>query len=87
MGFKRRTIEFYPEIFEKGDGEQSIAGAVESFGAKWGWYQSVFALAGGNIERFKHITKLKATECFLALSFIKEKTELEAKQIKKAHKI
>lgn len=87
MEFKKRTTESYPELFEGGDGRESNFGAIESFGTKWGWYQSVFALANGDIERFENITKLSALKCFTMLSFMKEKAELEANQIKKLNKI
>ena len=87
LSFKQRTVKLYPEIFETGDRGESVGGADKNFGEKWGWYQSVAFLSNYNIERFKHITKLKATECFMMLAFSKEKNELEMKQIKKANKI
>ena len=50
--------------------------------AKWGWYQSIYGLAQGDIRRFEDITKLKMHECFMMLSFMKDKAEAEAKQLK-----
>ena len=47
-----------------------------------GWYQSLYALAQGDIGRFEDITKLNAHQCLYALSFMKDKAELEARQIK-----
>ena len=86
LEFKKRTTESFPELFEGGDGRESNFGAIESFGAKWGWYQSVFALSNGNIA-FENITKLNAMKCLTMLSFMKEKSELEANQLKKLNKI
>jgi hypothetical protein len=83
LQFKQRVVKSYPELFEEGVREQSNLGAIGSFGKKWGWYQSIFALAGGNIERFENITKLKAFECLTMLAFIKEKNDIEISQIKK----
>ena len=83
MEFKQGIIESYPELFTEGDSRQTNFGGVESFGLKWGWYQSVYALAAGNIERLEHITKLGAIECLTMLTFMKEKNEIEAKQIKR----
>ena len=83
MDFKQGVTESYPELFETGAESESNFGGAENFGSKWGWYQSIFALAAGNIERFEHITKLGALECLTMLSFMKEKNELELKQIKK----
>jgi len=55
---------------------------VSNFGNKWGWYQSIYGLAQGDITRFQNITKLNMHECFMMLSFMKDKNELEAEQIK-----
>ena len=57
-----------------------------NFNAKYGWYQSIFGLAQGDIRRFEDITKLNVHECFMMLSFMKEKAELETKRIKKNFK-
>ncbi len=54
-----------------------------NFGAKWGWYQSIYGLAQGDVTRFENITKLNMHECLYALEFMKEKNELEAKRIKR----
>ena len=86
MEFKLRVVESYPELFEESIKDGTESDGITGFGAKWGWYQSVFALASGNIERFEHITKLKATECFTMLAFMKEKNELETNQIKNIYK-
>ena len=52
------------------------------FATKWGWYQSIYALAQGDITRVKHITKLNLHECLYMLSFMKDKADTEARQIK-----
>ena len=56
---------------------------VATFGQKWGWYQSVFGLANGDITRFKDITKLNVHECLYALEFMKEKNVIETKRIRR----
>ena len=86
MEFKQRTVESYPELFEEGSNGEIDTSGIGSFATKWGWYQSIFALANGNIERLEHITKLGALECFTMLAFMKEKNELEARQLKKNFK-
>jgi hypothetical protein len=82
--FRSRIIENYDELFGKG-GDRNLD-SVSQFSRKWGWYQSIYGLAQGDIRRFENITKLKMHECFMMLSFMKEKTELEAKEIKKKFK-
>jgi len=82
--FRQRLVENYTEIFGSGTGNE--LNSRSNFNRKWGWYQSIYTLAQGNIERIENITKLGAHECFLMLSFIQEKTEIEAKDIKKKFK-
>ena len=82
--FRNGIIDSYAELFGGGGSEQ--LDAATNFSKKWGWYQSIFGLAQGDITRFENITKLGMHECFMMLSFIKDKNELEAKQIKKNFK-
>ena len=77
-----QIIDNYAELFTGGGGEQGYSSAA-NFGRKWGWYQSLFSgLAQGDITRIKNITKLNIHQCLYALSFMKEKAELESNQIK-----
>ena len=54
--------------------------------SKWGWYNSIYGLAQGDITRYENITKLNVHECFMMLSFMKDKAEVEAKRIKQNFK-
>tara|TARA_R110000787_G_scaffold119215_1_gene230165 strand:+ start:99 stop:353 length:255 start_codon:yes stop_codon:yes gene_type:complete len=82
--FRTGLIDNYDELFGQ-SGERSLD-AVSQFSRKWGWYQSIYGLAKGDITRFENITKLKMHECFMMLSFMKDKNEVEEKQIKKKFK-
>ncbi len=82
LEFKRRVAVNYPELFVPGNTEGTAYGAATNFGNTWGWYQSIYGLAKGDVRRFEHITKLNFHECFMFLAFEKEKNELEAKLIK-----
>jgi hypothetical protein len=82
--FRSRLIENYDELF--GGSRSRDLDAVSQFSRKWGWYQSIYGLAKGDITQFENITKLKMHECFMMLTFMKDKNELEAKQIKKNFK-
>ena len=80
LEFRTRIIETYDTLFQSGgDGGHTRAA---NFGRKWGWYQSLYALAGGDVARLEDITKLNAHQCLTMLSFEKEKSEIEAQQIK-----
>jgi len=82
--FRSRIVANYDELFG-GGGDRSLD-SVSQFSRKWGWYQSIFGLANGDITRFEDITKLGMHKCFTMLSFMKDKNEMEAKQIKKKFK-
>ena len=82
--FRTGLIEKYDELF-RGNGDKSLD-SFSQFTKKWGWYQSIAALAQFDIRGFEDITKLGVHECFMMLSFMKDKNELEAKQIKKKFK-
>jgi len=82
--FRSRIVDNYDELFGQ-SGERSLD-QTSIFNTKWGWYQSIYALSKGDIRRFENITKLKMHECFMMLSFMKDKNDLEAKQIKKKFK-
>ena len=56
-----------PELF--GGETQSTTSRLGQFSAKYGWYQSIYALSKGDITKYEHITKLKFQECFLMLAF------------------
>ena len=84
MEFRSRIITNYDELFGQGGG--TSLDSVSQFSRKWGWYQSIYGLAKGDITRFEDITKLGMHECFMMLSFMKDKNEMEAKQIKKKFK-
>jgi len=81
LSFRDRLIDNYPELFTKQGGAEFSA--ISQFSTKWGWYESIYTLAKGDITRIEHITELNVHKCFMMLAFIKEKNELEMKQIKK----
>jgi hypothetical protein len=74
----------YDELY--GNGQGSVSGLAQGFGKKWGWYQSIYALAQGDVRRFEHITRMNVHTCLLALCFEKEKAEVETQQLKNKYK-
>jgi len=82
--FRDRLVENYDELF--GQGGNTSLDAVSNFTTKWGWYSSIYSLAKGDITRIEDITKLNVHNCFMMLSFMKDKAEVEAKRIKKNFK-
>ena len=80
LQFRDRIVQTYDSLFASTGGGTFTKEA--QFGQKWGWYSSLYALAGGDITRLEDITKLKIHQCFTMLSFEKEKSEMEAQNIK-----
>ena len=83
--FRDRLVESYDGLFG-GQSNGQLDGTT-NFSRKYGWYQSIFAaLAQNDVRRIEDITKLNVHKCLYALEFMKEKSELEAKQIKNKFK-
>ena len=84
--FRSRIVASYDELFGKSGGESNLD-SISQFSTKYGWCQSLFSgLAQGDIRRLEDITQLNVHTCLYALEYMKEKSELEAKQIKKNFK-
>lgn len=66
--------ELYPELFE-GGGEVSTF--ASNFAKKWGNYQSIIELAGGDITKFEEVTSYPLEMCLLYLSYKADKSTLE----------
>jgi hypothetical protein len=63
-----------------------IPNLAANFGAKWGWYQSIYTLAKGDVLKFRSITETPIHQCMMYLAFEKEKLDLEHKLIKQNFK-
>ena len=73
-------------MFGGGEEQQADYSSSASFSSKWGWYQSVYRLAGGEALNLDKATKISAHQAMTFLTFEKEKNELEAKLIKNKFK-
>ena len=73
-------------MFGGGEGQQADYSSSASFSGKWGWYQSVYRLSGGEALNLDKATKISAHQAMIFLTFEKEKNELEAKLIKNKFK-
>jgi hypothetical protein len=79
-------FERYSEIFREQGTEEGVLSAEGSFAKKWGWYSTIWELAGSDITRFESITKLGVNECLTNLAYLRDKQELERQQYKKYNK-
>jgi len=86
LSFREQIVENYDELFTQsaGDGGSGF-NLSASFGKKWGWYQSIYGLTGGDVSRIDEITKIPLHQCLMWLAFEKDKNDLEAKMIKQSY--
>jgi hypothetical protein len=82
LGFRERIIEQYDELFGEQQGGTDYTESAQ-FSQRWGWYQSIYALAKGDVTRFDAVTRLPLHQCLTYLTFEKQKNNLEAKLIKR----
>jgi hypothetical protein len=87
LEFRKRVTAGYPELFGEGDeeGQEPINDFSETtqFAKQWGWYQSIYALAKGDVTRFDEVTELRLTKCLTYLVFEKQKNEIERRQFER----
>ena len=79
--FNERLRERFDGLYTQRSG--TIGSSEEAFGKKWGWYQSIYGAAQGDLLRFDAVTKLPITQLMTWLVFEKEKTEIEIKNLKR----
>jgi hypothetical protein len=80
LEFKQRIIDIYEGIFSTTEKQDTFG---NSFSSKWGWYQSIFTVANGNIFDFERATKLRLHEFLMFLEFKVDLANESNKQIKK----
>ena len=87
MEFRKRIISSYDGLFgERNEDEQeSISDFSETtqFAKRWGWYQSIYAIAKGDITKFDEVTRMGLLKCLTYLTFEKQKIEIEQRQLNK----
>jgi hypothetical protein len=86
LDFRKRIFESFDSLFGgSGEGGDEFSEAGQ-FGRKWGWYQHIYILAKGDVLRFGDVTRETLLKCLTYLTFEKDKTEFENRQIKKQMK-
>jgi hypothetical protein len=87
LEFRQRIGELYVELFTKSEnGDDDGSSDSDIFNNKWGWYNSINALADGNVLKFDSVTRLPLHKCLLKLSYDKDHQEVSGRIIKRHHK-
>ena len=80
MEFRQGIVSGYDRLF--GDGGNGGLDARSNFTERYGWYNSIQALAEFDVLKIDEVTRLNLHTCLHALSYKKEKTELDNSSIK-----
>jgi hypothetical protein len=87
LDFRKRITDGYDSLFRIGDIDESqgIGDFSEGtqFQKQWGWYQSIYALAKGDVCKFDEVTRMGLLKCLTYLTFEKQKNEIEQRQLNK----
>jgi hypothetical protein len=87
LQFKQRLTEYFPDLFGGTDEEpQGFQSAEAAFTERNGWYNSIYALAGGSFEKFDAVESKPILAALRFLEYEKGKIELENKRIEKSMK-
>ena len=85
LSFRNKVAASYPAIFGEGNGEFGDFSEQNQFNKQWGWYNTVYQLAQGDVRRFDEVTKIRLATALTYLSYESQKAKLEAKLIKKSY--
>ena len=86
MEFSQRLTEGFPDLFGAGSDEGDVSEGERRFQEQNGWYNSIYALAGGVFKDFDEVERKPISSALRYLSYEKKKTELENKRIEKSMK-
>jgi len=84
LEFRERVIKQYSDLFGAEEEQNPYSESVQ-FGKRWGWYQSIYQLAKGDITKFDAVTEQGLFKALTLLTFEKQKASIEVKQLKKSH--
>ena len=76
LRFREGIVKSFGSIFSKGDKGTSYSSTAQ-FNSRWGWYNSIYAIARGDLGRFDEATKTKLIKALTWLSYEKEKSDIE----------
>tara|TARA_R110000803_G_C11861017_1_gene307160 strand:+ start:12 stop:302 length:291 start_codon:yes stop_codon:yes gene_type:complete len=87
LRFRDGIIESYSELFTRNDNEkESNFGAEEDFRLRYGWYNSLYKLANGDVTKIEEVSKINLHYCLTMLQYKIELDNAEAKNLKNKFK-
>jgi hypothetical protein len=82
LEFKNLITERFNSLFGEG-AEGDEYSASSQFNKKWGWYNSLYALARGDVQEFERVGKLRLSQCLQWLTYESDRIKTEKSMIKK----
>jgi hypothetical protein len=70
----------------EGEGDSNDFSERTQFSKQWGWYQSIYAAAKGDVTKFEEVTRLRLTTALTFLTFEKQKIEIEQRELNRQFK-
>ena len=68
---KKRILDDFSAVFNEG-GEQ------DEFNAKWGWYDTLFKLAGEDVTKIPEITKMPIRAVYLHMGYLSDRNAVDS---------
>jgi hypothetical protein len=86
LDFRKRLSKQFAFLFGDGDTEESGTNDFSEraqFGKQWGWYNSIYAVSKGDVTKFDEVTRLGLRKCLTFLTYERQKTEIEQRELNK----
>jgi hypothetical protein len=75
LDFRKRLGKNYDSLFDSGT--KTDLSQEANFNVKYGWYHSIWRLAKEDVTQLDKVTNMNVHYCLTALSYIKDKTEMQ----------
>ena len=87
LRFRDGIVKSYSELFAKNTQDKDSAfGAEEDFRVRYGWYNSLYKLAGGDVTKIEEVSKTNLHYCLTMLQYKVELDIAETKNLKNKFK-
>ncbi len=84
LSFRKRLSTSFAYLFGSGDeeeqGTQHDYSERTQFSKQWGWYNSIYAIAKGDLTKFDEVTRMGVRKCLTWLTYERQKNEIEHRE-------
>jgi hypothetical protein len=83
LRFRERVIKSYPTLFGDQD-KRADFDEQSQFNTQWGWYNSIYQLAKGDVQQFDAVTRLPLKQTLTYLTYETQKARIEKRMMEKS---